>query len=240
MKRKESGGTATTRGRGTGAQRHVARDGRGATDLGRRIREYRHRSGLTREEVARSAGVAVTYLAYLEKSQDASPAPETLGRLAGALGTTIRALAGAGLELPPGRRPPESRPVMETMTASECRAYLGSGGVGRFVYVDARGPVAMPVNYRMLGDDVVFATGADSSLASRARQRRVSFEADRIDDALGEGWSVLVSGRAHLVTEDAELRQVRALGIAPWPSGARETFIRIVAVETTGRRIRAT
>lgn len=239
MKRDGSNGTATASWYGTGRE-HGTREPYGSTDLGRRIREQRHRSGLSREEAAESAGVAATYLAYLETSQDASPAPETLGRLARALGTTTRSLTGAGLELPPGRQEGEAHALIESMSTAECLTYLGSGGVGRFVYVDARGPVAVPVNYRMLGGDIVFATGADSSLASRAGQRRVSFEVDHVDDALAEGWSVLVSGRAHVVTHAGELREVRSLGIAPWPAGTRQTFIRIVAVEITGRRIRVT
>ena len=82
-----------------------------------------------------------------------------------------------------------------------------------------RGPVAVPVNYRMLGDDVVFRTGEETSLAAAAARQPVSFEVDHLDDALREGWSVLVSGHAHVVSDTAELAEVTALGIAPWAGG---------------------
>src|SRR5437879_4978099 len=130
----------------------------GGTDMGRRIREHRQHAGLTPEEVAARAGMAVTYLSYLENDPDASPTPATMARLAAALGTSSRDLAGAGHDLPPGQAGPAAHPVLEVVSAEECRAYLDTHGIGRFVFVDVRGPVAVPVNYRMLGDDVVFRT----------------------------------------------------------------------------------
>jgi hypothetical protein len=67
----------------------------------------------------------------------------------------------------------------------------------------------------------------------------VSFEVDHLDGALSEGWSVLVSGEASPVTAQAELDKVTALAIDPWAGGDRDVYIRIVASEITGRRIRA-
>ena len=217
-----------------GATRH------GGTDLGRRIREHRQHARLSPEEVAGRAGMAVTYLAYLEGDPDATPTPATLARLAAALGTSSRELAGAGLDLPPGQTRPDTRPALETLSPAECRAYLGAQGIGRFVFVNTRGPVAVPVNYKMLGDDIVFRTHAWTTIATRAEQRRVSIEVDHIDEVLGEGWSVLASGRAHRVTAAAELEQVKALGVRPWAAGERETYIRLVPTDVTGRRLRST
>ncbi len=212
----------------------------GGTDLGRRIQEHRQHAGLTSEELAERADIAVTYLSYLESDPGASPTPAALARLAAALGTTSRDLAGAGLDLPPGQTHPDTRPALEELSAAECRAYLGSQGIGRFVFVDTRGPVAVPVNYKMLGDDIVFRTHPWTTLAARAAQRRVSVEVDHIDEALGEGWSVLVSGRAHRVTDPVELGQVKALRIRPWAAGEREAYVRIVPTVVTGRRLRST
>jgi len=68
----------------------------------------------------------------------------------------------------------------------------------------------------------------------------VSFEVDHLDEALAEGWSVLVSGEARVVTDPGELAAVSALGVAPWAGGDRDSYVRIIASEVTGRRIRAT
>lgn len=210
-----------------------------SSDLGRRIAEQRARAGLSRAEAAERAGMAASYLEYLETSAAPSPGPGALTRLAAALGTTGAALGGAGLHLPPGQRQAARRAVLETLSHAECRDYLAPGGIGRFLFMDARGPVAIPVNYRMLGGDIVFRTAGADRAAAAAGQPRVSFDVDRIDDALGEGWSVLISGEASLVTAPAELAEVAALGIEPWADGERDAFIRIVARDVTGRRIRA-
>jgi transcriptional regulator with XRE-family HTH domain len=206
------------------------------SDLGRRVIEQRHRAGMSRAEAAERAGMAPSYLEYLETSAAPDPGPGALARLAAALGTTMSALAGAGMNLPPGQRRAARRPVLEELSPAECRACLAPGGVGRFLFTAERGPVAIPVNYRMLGDDVVFRTGRT---AGAAQLPQVSFDVDHIDDALGEGWSVLASGDAHLVTSRTELEQVTALGISPWAGGERDTYVRLTARETTGRRIRA-
>jgi len=213
----------------------------GGTDLGRRIQEHRRRAGLTREEAADRAGMAQSYLAYLETSPDAAPTSAALTRLAAALDTTTRAITGAALDLPPGQQPPGDRPLLRPLSAAECRAFLGDGGVGRFLFSADRGPVAVPVNYRMLGDDVVFRTGETTSLAAGATAAAlpVSFEVDHLDEALSEGWSVLISGHAHAVTDAAELDQVTSLGVAPWAGGAKEAYVRIVADLVTGRQIRS-
>jgi transcriptional regulator with XRE-family HTH domain len=214
-----------------------SRDGRG--DLGRRIAEQREQAGLSRAQAAGQAGVAPSYLEYLETSPLPNPSQGALARLAAALGTTPAALGGAGLQLPPGQRPAARRPVLEVLSTDQCRAYLAPGGVGRFLYTAPRGPVAMPVNFRMLGGDIVFRTTAATSAAAAAGPERVSFDVDHIDDALGEGWSVLASGAARPVSAPAELREVGALAITPWAGGDRDVYVRITVGEITGRRIRA-
>jgi transcriptional regulator with XRE-family HTH domain len=213
-----------------------SQNGRG--DLGRRIAEQRTRAGLSRAEAAEQAGMAPDYLEYLETSPAPNPGRGAVTRLAAVLGTTAAALGGAGMLLPPGERGAARRPVLEVLSTTECRTYLAPGGVGRFLFTAARGPVAMPVNYRMLGDDIIFRTTVPTSAAA-AGPRRVSFEVDHLDGALSEGWSVLVSGEASPVTAQAELDKVTALAIDPWAGGDRDVYIRIVASEITGRRIRA-
>jgi hypothetical protein len=96
----------------------------------------------------------------------------------------------------------------------------------------------MPVNYRLLNGAIVFRTRGLASMTLAIQQPRVSFEVDRIDDALGEGWSVLVSGAAHLVTAPRELSDVSGLGITPWAGGERGIYVSITARDITGRRIR--
>jgi len=131
------------------------------TDVGRRIAEQRGRAGLTVAEAAERAGVSAEYLAYLESSVAPNPSQAALTRLAAALDTTPGSLSGAGLNLPPGRRSAAKGALLDILTVAECRQHLTGGGVGRFLFVEpGRGPVAIPVNFGMDGDDVVFRTGS--------------------------------------------------------------------------------
>lgn len=209
----------------------------GGTDLGRRIVEQRRRAGLSRDETARRAGMAATYLRYLETSTNPSVTSAAVSRLADVLGVSAATLAGAGLESPPGGQPPAHRPVPQQLNAAQCSGYLSAGGIGRIVIAGPRGPEAIPVNYAVLQGDIVVRTSR--SVAERTAQPLVSFEVDRLDEALAEGWSVLATGTAHVVSAAAELAAVRSLGLQPWAGGERDAYLRITIDKLTGRRIRA-
>jgi transcriptional regulator with XRE-family HTH domain len=211
------------------------------TDIGTRIAEQRDRAGLTVAEAAERAGMSPEYLSYLESGTDPNPTKGTLMRLASALNTSTEALFGAGMQLPPGQRDAAPTAVLTDMTPAQCREHLAVGGVGRFLYVEAgRGPVAVPVNFRMDRDDVIFRTSPNDSMAAAVRQRHVSFDVDHIDDARSEGWSVLLTGRARIITDPAELDRVQALHVEPWAGGDRPAYVRLMPAQITGRRIRAT
>ena len=213
----------------------------GGTDLGRRICEHRERAGLSRAETAERAGLSAGYLAYLESSQDPNPTQATLIRLAAALGTSPGALSGAGLTMPPGQRAAAAHPILSSLTADECRALMSPGGVGRVLFVEpGRGPVAIPVNYRMDGADVVFRTREGGGMAEGIPGGPVSFDVDHLDEALGEGWSVLVTGTASVITDMAELDRAAALGVEPWAGGERPVYVRLETGKVTGRAIRVT
>jgi nitroimidazol reductase NimA-like FMN-containing flavoprotein (pyridoxamine 5'-phosphate oxidase superfamily) len=130
------------------------------------------------------------------------------------------------------------RPVLQTLTAAECYDLLSPGGVGRVAFTTADGPVVLPVNYAMAGRTVIFRTAPDTLLAGYL-DGPAGFEVDRLDEALSQGWSVLVTGRAVRVRSDAEVRQLeRRTDIRPWAGGARDVYVRIIPRKITGRRIR--
>lgn len=207
-------------------------------DLGRRVAERRSELGLPVEEVAQRAGMSPTYLQLVEASPSPQLSRAALWRLAAALEMSVDALSGSGMETPPGRSAPGSRPCLEELDEERCRVLIGPGGVGRVVFVAERGPVAQPVNFAVRGGDVVFRTGSDAALLSALAASAVSFEVDHLDDALSEGWSVLLTGTGEVVEETEELEQVRSLNIAPWAGGEHEVYVRIRPLQITGRRIR--
>jgi UDP-2,3-diacylglucosamine pyrophosphatase LpxH len=104
--------------------------------------------------------------------------------------------------------------------------------------MSAEGIVMLPVNYAIAAKTVVFRTAPDTLLAAQANGP-ASFEADCLDEARREGWSVLVQGHAHRVVGEREVRSLeRETCLEPWAAGARDVWVRITPVRITGRHIR--
>ncbi|WP_329140816.1 helix-turn-helix domain-containing protein [Streptomyces sp. NBC_00670] len=209
----------------------------GAGDLGRRLAHRRRELGLTREDAAARAGMAPDYLRYLEESAGATPGTNVLLRLADVLRTTVTEFTGGAAERPPGQGQAAPHPAFTELSVRECRALLASHGVGRLAVNTASGPVVVPVNYSVVDGSIVFRT-APGTTPALAVGSRVAFEVDRVDEALSEGWSVLVRGHARAVTDPGSVRRLTERAHSePWAGGVRELWIRVDPTETTGRRI---
>jgi nitroimidazol reductase NimA-like FMN-containing flavoprotein (pyridoxamine 5'-phosphate oxidase superfamily) len=209
-------------------------------DFGRRVAERRQELDLSRADVARQAGMDPGYLEYLEERPSASPDISTRRRLAATLSMSLDRLEGGGFGEPVGasRHRPGGVAVVEELDRAGCYALLRHGGIGRVLFVAARGPVGLPVNFRLLGNDIVFRTGDGSIRGAVQAGGAISLEVDRLDDALGEGWSVLVTGHAVVVEDVEELRRIDALEVQSWAGEDRPNAVRLGADEITGRRIR--
>ncbi|GGY89008.1 DNA-binding protein [Streptomyces olivaceoviridis] len=231
--------TASERGERTRAVPSATRPA-GATDagdIGRRVAEERRRRGLSREVTAGRARMSPDYLAYLEE-RPADPTLATLIRLADALGTTVAALRGGGMDLPPGQGRALLHPRLRDLGPEECRTLLSTHGVGRVSVSAPDGrPAVVPVNYTIVGDTIVFRT-APGSVPAAAAGTEVAFEVDHVDDALSQGWSVLAVGPASEVTDpEATRRLTQHAHTTPWAGGEREMWVSIRPTSLTGRRI---
>ena len=187
--------------------------------------------------MAARAGTSPGYVRYLEE-YPADPGAGSLLRLAAALDTTAAELHGGRADRPPGLGQAAHHPELVELDAQECRDRLSTHGVGRVSVSTSRGPAIIPVNYSVVDDAIVFRTAPDASPAA-ARGAEVAFEVDHIDEALSQGWSVLVVGRARQVTDPAAGRRLADKAYsAPWPGGSRDLWLRIEPTSMTGRRIR--
>jgi hypothetical protein len=204
--------------------------------LGRRVARRRAELGLSIDQLANRSGMAPEYIDYVEHHATSITA-EALVRLAAGLETSSGSLLGEGVDVPSGNARAGSRPRLEALTEHECRTLLGPGGVGRVVFTTDHGPEALPVNYTVVGESVVFRTAPDTPLAAVV-DTDVGFEVDRLDEAFSEGWSVLVSGPAKRVREPAVIWRLADV-VEPWAGGDRNVFIRIDPHRVTGRRIRS-
>lgn len=217
----------------------VANDLRDAGDLGRRIVERQGELNLTIAQVAERAGMATDYLEYLERTPTAEPSSSALLRIALALEMSASDLLGGEQGRPHGRAGAAPHPHLVTIDEKECRDLLAAGGVGRVIFRSAGRPVALPVNFKTLAGDVIFRSAEDGEVAAIASEERVSFEVDRIDDAMREGWSVLATGTVHSVRTAEQIHEFQPLGIEPWAGGERDTYFRLRVTCITGKRIKA-
>ncbi|SFX61707.1 pyridoxamine 5'-phosphate oxidase family protein [Streptomyces atratus] len=206
-------------------------------DIGRRVAAERRRLGVSREETAHRARMSLSYLTYLEE-RPADPTLAALIGLAGALGTTVAALRGGGIDLPPGQGNALLHPQLRDLGPEECRTLLSTHGVGRVAVSASDGrPAVVPVNYEVIDDAIVFRT-APGSVTAAAADKEVAFEVDHVDDALSQGWSVLAVGPARTVTDpDAVRRFAKDAHTRPWAGGEREMWVSIRPTSLTGRRI---
>ncbi|MGC0419946.1 helix-turn-helix domain-containing protein [Embleya sp. AB8] len=206
-----------------------------------RVAARRRELGLTVADIAGRTGLPGGWVNSVETGATAPSAP-ALSRLADALETTVDDLLSSESATfthrtpprPPGQEPGPGRELVE-MTDPECQAHLVLQLVGRIAVLAGPDPFLLPVNYVMLGRDVVFCTAADSALARVTGP--VLFEVDEIVDAARIGWSVLIRGTAELDEDPADLP---AADEGPWPAGRRDVCIRIRADRVTGRRVRPT
>jgi nitroimidazol reductase NimA-like FMN-containing flavoprotein (pyridoxamine 5'-phosphate oxidase superfamily) len=126
---------------------------------------------------------------------------------------------------------------LRAISAAECFDLLERAGVGRVGFTTADGVMILPVNFAVSGKAIIIRTAPDTLLALHA-DTRLSFEADHVDEALGEGWSVLVLGHAHSVTDEREVQHLEdATRLQPWAPGARDVYVRIAPTRISGRSI---
>ena len=203
------------------------------SDLGIRIRGRRLALGLSTAEVAERAGLSTERIENIETRPFALTGAE-LVRLSRALDISVGDLTGPYRPRTPRRSP--TAPVLEPMRKEECVKLIDAGDVGRIAYNGADELVVIPVNYCYLNDLIIFRTAADSAVA-QFDLAPITFEIDFTDEALHDGWSVLVHGMVRPVTRE-ELDAARGR-VEPWAGGTRESYMAIDPRRITGRRIRS-
>ncbi|MEW9551012.1 pyridoxamine 5'-phosphate oxidase family protein [Nonomuraea sp. NPDC050783] len=128
---------------------------------------------------------------------------------------------------------------LEVLGRDACLALLAAVTVGRLAWPAPGGrPEVVPVNFVLDGGDLVFRISRrGGEITAVEHGVPLSFEADDLEPALRVGWSVLVSGRAAVVTGAAEIRRLEELAGAPWVALPEPVFVRLRAEEVTGRRL---
>ncbi|MFE4592501.1 pyridoxamine 5'-phosphate oxidase family protein [Streptomyces laurentii] len=140
--------------------------------------------------------------------------------------------AGPGAE--PRRRTVE-------LDGDEALRLLSGVPLGRIVFTRQALPAIRPVNHLVDGGDIIIRTHEGAALTLQAQQAGargvvVAYEADDIDLTARLGWSVVVTGYCHLVTDPEEAARYRAI-LKPWTDQRSDHVVRIQPDLVTGIRL---
>jgi nitroimidazol reductase NimA-like FMN-containing flavoprotein (pyridoxamine 5'-phosphate oxidase superfamily) len=133
--------------------------------------------------------------------------------------------------------------VVQKLDEAECLRLVAGQEIGRIAYNGRFGPMVLPVNYRLFEDSIVFRTAQGSTMDQDLTtgisdaEYLIAFEIDELYPASQEGWTVLIHGSAHHVTDEEERASVAQAGVTPWAGGARDLYMRIRPTHIAGRRI---
>ncbi|TPQ24167.1 pyridoxamine 5'-phosphate oxidase family protein [Streptomyces sporangiiformans] len=124
------------------------------------------------------------------------------------------------------------------LDGDEALRLLGSVSLGRIVFTRHALPTIRPVNHILDNGDIVIRTHEGAALTSHTRQAGgpgvvVAYEADAIDPDTHLGWSVVVTGYAHLVTDPQELAHYQKM-LRPWVQHTMDYAVRIRPDLVTG------
>lgn len=130
---------------------------------------------------------------------------------------------------------PNQRRVLTHLSEAESLRRLGSVSLGRIVFTSKALPAIRPVNHIVHNGDVIIRSHGGAEIVTYARDGGVvAYEADVIDPDDHLGWSVIVTGRAVLVTDPDEVAQYQSM-LRPWLSEPMmEHVIRIRPELVTG------
>ncbi|MFF8939312.1 pyridoxamine 5'-phosphate oxidase family protein [Streptomyces paradoxus] len=130
--------------------------------------------------------------------------------------------------------------AFRALDRQESLRLLAKAPVGRVVYTRQALPAVLPVNFSLDTDtSVLLCTSPDSDLVRAIDGVVVAFEADEFHAATRSGWSVVVTGRATVVTDQAEHERLSREGPTSWMPLAGAVFVRIESEIVTGRELDA-
>ncbi|WP_421845510.1 pyridoxamine 5'-phosphate oxidase family protein [Mycobacterium sp.] len=122
------------------------------------------------------------------------------------------------------------------LNEDESWSLLSSVRLGRLVTILGGQPEVFPVNFAVQRRTVLFRTAQGTKLFSAVMNDRVAFEAD--NHTVDEGWSVVIKGRAHVLSATDEILEAQDTELLPMVKTLKPLYVRVVALEITGRRFK--
>ncbi|MGA3221618.1 MAG: pyridoxamine 5'-phosphate oxidase family protein [Acidimicrobiales bacterium] len=129
------------------------------------------------------------------------------------------------------------RPVVEMLSARECRGYLAQVGIGRVAVTVGALPAIYTVPFVLDGDNLLVRVAQRSVLRRALTGSVVAFSADYFDESKEDGWSVLVRGVGEEVGDEALAVSPRVLPLRSCSEAPeRDCFVRLPITQMSGTR----
>ena len=128
--------------------------------------------------------------------------------------------------------------AVTVLSEDECWSLLSSMSLGRLVTILDGKLEIFPVNFATRRRTVIFRTAQGTKLSSAVMGDWVAFEADYHDPPLTYGWSVIIKGRAHVLSANADILDAQEAPLRPWIATLKPLYVRVIASEITGRRFK--
>lgn len=109
--------------------------------------------------------------------------------------------------------------------------------LGRVCFLAGERLEIFPVNYLADATGLVFCSAPGTKLNALATGATVVFEVDQSHAFEHAGWSVILRGHAHEVTDPDVLEFLRRGPLKPWAVSPSEHWIRVDVEEVSGVRI---
>jgi len=128
---------------------------------------------------------------------------------------------------------------LEQLSARESLRLLGDVPAGRVAFTARALPAIRPVSHLVDGEDIIIRADAGAAISPASATAPgvvVAYQADAIDHAALQGWSVTVVGVARPVTDPALAAAYRR-ALPAWLAGHQDEVIAIHASLITGFRV---
>jgi uncharacterized protein len=124
------------------------------------------------------------------------------------------------------------------LSLDECQELMASSGVGRVAFLADGEIEVLPVNYTVEGARIAFRTAAGSKLEAAVEQAVVAFEVDAYDKSERTGWSVVIKGRAEVVSDRNLIARLERSGLKPYATAVPKPEWVVIHPNTiTGRQV---
>jgi uncharacterized protein len=134
---------------------------------------------------------------------------------------------------------PTDRHGLEVLSMSQCLALLRSRPLGRIAYLEAGGPTVVPINHLVDGSNLVLRSLGGGKLDAAILNAPRRLPAGRARPGARHRLERAGPGRAVLVDDPEEMARYAA-ELDSWAISepGEATWIRIIAEEISGRRLR--